>query len=98
MSNKKSNEDAHALLNKLGVEVQVKKAAKHTKKQERVIAGFEEIQRFVEESGELPKHGEDKDIFERIYAVRLDRLRDLPEHYDLLQPMDHQEILGSKKS
>ena len=30
----------------------------------RVIAGFEEIQRFVEEYGHSPQHGEDRDIFE----------------------------------
>ncbi len=37
--------------------------------------GFEEIQRFVEKHGYAPHHGEDRDIFERLYAVRLDRLR-----------------------
>jgi len=44
-------------------------------REERVIAGFEEIQRFVEKNGRAPKHGEGRDIFERLYAVRLDRLR-----------------------
>ena len=48
-------------------------------REERVIAGFEEIQRFVEKHGHAPKHGEDRDIFERLYAVRLDRLRALPD-------------------
>jgi len=97
MSDKKTNEDAHDLLKKLGVEVQVKKAAKYTKDQERVIAGFEEIQRFVEENDKTPEHGEDKEIFERLYATRLDRLRDLPQYYDLLHPLDHQSLLGAKK-
>jgi hypothetical protein len=41
--------------------------------EERVIAGFEEIQRFTEQHGRAPQHGEDRDIFERLYAVRLDR-------------------------
>ncbi len=41
--------------------------------------GFEEIQRFVEKHGRAPQHGEDRDIFERLYAVRLDRLRALEE-------------------
>ena len=44
-------------------------------REERVIAGFEEVQRFVEKHGRAPEHGEDSDIFERLYAVRLDRLR-----------------------
>ena len=43
------------------------------------LLDFEEIQRFVEEHGHAPQHGEDRDIFERLYAVRLDRLRALEE-------------------
>jgi hypothetical protein len=61
--------------------------------EERVIAGFEEIQRFVEKHGHLPQHGEDKDIFERLYAVRLDRLRAQEEFRALLAPLDHQGLL-----
>ena len=84
-----------ALLEELGVEVEVKKAAQYTKEEERVIAGFEEIQRFVEEHGHSPQHGEDKDIFERLYAVRLERLNELKACRDLLLPMDHQGLLNT---
>ena len=42
-------------------------------REERIIAGFVEIQCFVEKSGRAPQHGEDHDIFECLYAVRLDR-------------------------
>jgi hypothetical protein len=48
-------------------------------REERIIAGFEEIQRFVETHGRAPQHGEAREIFERLYAVRLDRLRALEE-------------------
>jgi len=65
-------------------------------REERVIAGFEEIQRFVEKHGRAPQHGEDRDIFERLYAVRLDRLRTLPDCRALLEPMDHQGLLASE--
>ncbi|HJW26961.1 MAG TPA: GIY-YIG nuclease family protein [Rhodocyclaceae bacterium] len=61
----------------------------------RVIAGFEEIQRFVEKHGRAPQHGEDRDIFERLYAVRIDRLRALPDCRALLDPLDHQGLLAS---
>jgi hypothetical protein len=61
---------------------------------ERIIAGFEEIQRFVEKHGRIPQHGEDRDIFERLYAVRLDRLRALQECRSLLAPLDHQGLLS----
>ncbi|TED04537.1 GIY-YIG nuclease family protein [Pseudomonas aeruginosa] len=62
--------------------------------EERVIAGFEEIQRFAEQHGRAPQHGEDRDIFERLYAVRLDRLRALPDCRALLEPLDHQGLLA----
>lgn len=61
--------------------------------EERVIAGFEEIQRFTEQHGRAPQHGEDRDIFERLYAVRLDRLRALPDCRAVLEPLDHQGLL-----
>ena len=61
--------------------------------EERVIAGFEEIQRFVDKHGRVPQHGEDRDIFERLYAVRLDRLRALADCRALLEPLDHHGLL-----
>jgi T5orf172 domain len=63
-------------------------------REERVIAGFEEIQRFAEKHGRAPQHGEDGDIFERLYAVRLDRLRTLPDCRTLLASLDHQGLLA----
>lgn len=66
-----------------------------TPREERIIAGFEDIQRFVEEHGHAPRHGDDKDIFERLYAVRLDRLRDQEECRTLLMPLDHQGLLNA---
>lgn len=64
-------------------------------REERIIAGFEDIQRFVEKHGHAPQHGEGRDIFERLYAVRLDRLRGLEECRALLAPLDHQGLLGN---
>ncbi|MEQ8963549.1 MAG: GIY-YIG nuclease family protein, partial [Coleofasciculus sp. C2-GNP5-27] len=51
--------------------------------------------RFVTEQGRLPQHGEDRDIFERIYAVRLDRLRNSEECRALLEPLDSRGILNA---
>jgi hypothetical protein len=62
-------------------------------REERIIAGFEEIQRFVEKEGHAPQHGEGRNIFECLYAVRLDRLRGLAECRTLLVPLDHQGLL-----
>ena len=66
-------------------------------REERIIAGFEEIQRFVEKHGRSPQHGEGRDIFERLYAVRLDRMRALEECRTLLAPLDHQGLLSGAK-
>lgn len=63
--------------------------------EERVLVGFEEIQRFTEKYGRAPQHGEDRDIFERLYAVRLDRLRALPYSRAVLEPLDTQGLLAA---
>ena len=89
----KFTEEDDELLDALGIEVRAKSASIYTPREERLIAGFEEIQRFVDESGRKPVHGEDSDIFERLYAVRLDRLRSLPEARELLGPLDRQKLL-----
>ncbi len=81
------------LLAELGATIEPVKAGKHTADEERIIAAFEEIQHFVEQYGRLPQHGETRDIFERLYAVRLDRLRSLPSARELLATLDSQGIL-----
>ena len=67
------------ILSQLGVEAEAPKPQSRNPREERIIAAFEDIQRFVDEHGRVPSHGQDNDIFERIYAVRLDRLRILDE-------------------
>jgi len=91
-------DDDDALLSELGVEVEVKRNVSRTPREERIIAGFEEIQRFVDEHGRAPKHDEDGDIFERLYAVRLDRIRELQECRELVEPLDHQGLLSGSPS
>ncbi len=83
-----------ALLTELGVEVETKRVGSRTPHQERIIAGFEDIQRFVEEHGHAPRHGESRDIFERLYAVRLERIALLSECRDIVAPLDHQGLLN----
>lgn len=82
------------LLAELGVEVETNTPSSRTPREERIIAGFEDIQRFVKEHGHAPHHGEDRDIFERLYAVRLDRLREQEDCRRLLEPLDHQGLLS----
>ena len=86
------------LLDALGVSAEPEKKAARSPREERIIAGFEEVQRFVEEHDHAPRHGEDRDIFERLYAVRLDRMRELEECRTLLEPLDHQGLLSGQKT
>ena len=71
------------------------KKATYTAREERIIAGFEDIERFYEEHGRAPLHGEDRDIFERLYAIRLDRIRELEECRILLAAFDKHGLLSA---
>lgn len=86
--------DDDELLAALGVEVEPPKASTHTPTEERIIAGFEDILRFHEAHGRAPEHGEDRDIFERLYAVRLEQIRKLPEARTLLAALDKPGLLA----
>lgn len=81
------------ILAELGVDLTPKKVRARTPREERIIAGFEDIVKFFEEHGRAPQHGERRDIFERLYAVRLDRLRALPECRELLADMDEHGLM-----
>ena len=89
-----SNQDDDELLAELGLELTPIKASVHTPQEERILAGFEDILRFVETHGRAPEHGEGRDIFERLYAVRLDRLRAMTQVHALLAPLDTHGLLS----
>ena len=82
-----------ALLDELGVEVAPKKVFHHTVREGRIIAGFEEIQRFVDLHGRAPDQAASRDTFERLYAVRLDRIVESEECRKVLTPLDRQGLL-----
>jgi hypothetical protein len=90
---KDTTTDDLELLAELGVDTAPTPTVKRSPREERIIAGFEEIEPFVEERVRRPQHGEDRDIFERLYAVRLDRLRETKECRELLQPLDSHGLL-----
>ena len=90
----KAEMDDDALLDALGVEVAPQKTGGRTPREERIIAGFEDILRFHQTHGRAPRHGEGCDIFERLYAVRLDQLKKLPEAQTLLAEMDELNLLS----
>ena len=93
LQEEKSN---RALLEELGVDTTPARKVVHSPKEERIIAGFEEIQRFVEEHRRQPQHGEDRGIFERLNATRLDRIRAQEECRSLVTDLDYQGLLADE--
>ena len=93
MAEPRFTDDDDALLAELGVDVETQSASAHSSREERIIAGFEDIERFFEEHGHLPGNAEKNDIFERIYAVRLDRIRASEECRQVLANLDRHGLL-----
>jgi Meiotically up-regulated gene 113 len=93
MSKTFTDED-DALLDELGVEIEEDDSGALTARQERIIAGFEDIQRFYETHGHAPRDN-GLDIFERIYAVRLASIRASEECRNVLAGLDHQGLLNN---
>ena len=94
--NKQITDDDLDLLDELGVESEPVPTGGRTPMEQRIIAGFEEIERFVDENGRLPEHGESRDIFERLYAVRLERIRESAGCREVLKGLDSRGLLGAE--
>lgn len=92
MAERVTDEDLE-LLDELGVDTASEASGGRSAREQRIIAGFEEIVRFVAEQGRAPQHGESRDISERIYAVRLDRLRESEECRTVLKDLDSRGLL-----
>lgn len=90
--------DLNELRSELNDFAQPAKTKANSAASQRIIAGFEAIQRFVETHNRLPEHGEDKDIFERLYAVRFDRMRESLECRDVLKDLDSRQLLADESS
>lgn len=86
------------LLSELGIDLAPVKQVTYTAKEERLISGFEEIIQFYEINQRIPSNSNNADIFERLYAVRLDQLRKLPEAISLLEDFDQHNLLNSSTS
>ena len=82
------------LLSELGIVLAPVKSVTYTAKEERLISGFEEITRFYEEHKKIPSNTSDVDIFERIYAVRLEQLKQSDEAKTLLADFDQYQLLS----
>ena len=70
-----------------------KKKVSRSPREERIIAGFEEIQKFVDDNKREPSNAAGGDIFERLYATRLNQIRKQEECRTLVEELDHQGLL-----
>lgn len=82
------------LLDALGIEQETVKTSSYSPREQRIINGFKEIQQFFEQHGKVPSHDPENDIFEKMYAVRLNRLRMQEESRLLLTSIDYQGLLN----
>lgn len=69
------------------------KAKSSSPRDDRIIAGFEEIVAFISEHGRQPRNIEGNDIFERLYATRLNQIRKLEGASELLAHLDTHNLL-----
>lgn len=83
------------LLAQLGVEFEEKPIKSLSIEQERVNVGFDEITEFFKKNNRLPRHDDHANIFERIYAVRLDCLRKSEHWRQFLSPYDACHLLDA---
>jgi hypothetical protein len=95
MAKAKFTQEDDELLTDLGVEADSDVKGEHTPREARVIAGFEEIEAFYEKNGRLPKQGDGLDIFERIYATRLEAILKSQECLDILAGRDRYGLLAN---
>lgn len=97
MVKKTFTEEDDELLAELGIDVEVVTKGAHSPREARIIAGFEDIESFFEKNKRMPQHGEDKDIFERIYATRLDAILASQECINILSGLDKHCLLSNAK-
>lgn len=82
------------LLSELGIDLAPVKSVTYTAKEERIISGFEEITQFYEKNNRIPLNSPEVDIFERIYAVRLEQLKKSQDAKMLLLESDQYNLLN----
>lgn len=90
-----TNYDIDDLRSELDSFAKPKKDKTYTPREERIIAGFEEIEAFFEQKKRKPQHGENNDIFERLYAVRLEKIQASDECNAILKDIDRFGLLES---
>lgn len=82
------------ILDELEIELELKSVKVLTPSEERLISGFEEINLFYETHQRVPSLHDDADIFEKLYASRLEKIKQNPSLKSVLIHFDKLELLG----
>ena len=82
------------ILDELEIELELKSAKVLSPLEERLISGFEEINVFYETHQRIPSLNDDADIFEKIYASRLEKIKQNSAMSSVVVHLDKFELLG----
>lgn len=82
------------ILDELEIQLELKSSKILTPLQERVISGFKEINHFFETHQRVPSHHADADIFEKLCASRLDKIKQNSDMKSVVLFLDKFNLLG----
>ena len=82
------------ILDELDIQLELKSPKVLMPLQERLISGFEEINHFFETYQQVPSHHTDADIFEKLCASRLDKIKQNSEMKSVVVFLDKFNLLG----
>ncbi|WP_180048201.1 hypothetical protein [Acinetobacter sp. YH12243] len=82
------------ILDELEIQLELKSSKILTPLQERVISGFEEINHFFETHQRVPSHHADADIFEKLCASRLDKIKQNSDMKSVVLFLDKFNLIG----
>ena len=82
------------ILDELEIELELKSAKVLSPSEERLISGFEEINVFYETHQRIPSLNDDADIFEKLCASRLGKIKQNSAMSSVVIHLDKFELLG----
>lgn len=82
------------ILDELEIELELKSAKVLSPLEERLISGFEEINVFYETHQRIPSLNDDADIFEKLCASRLGKIKQNSAMSSVVIHLDKFELLG----
>jgi len=82
------------ILDELEIELELKSAKVLSPLEERLISGFEEINVFYETHQRIPSLNDDADIFEKLCASRLEKIKQNSALSSVVIHLDKFKLLG----